>query len=41
MAFEIEHAFGLVVAATSSGNIVVSDLNSGKILYGYGVMKKG
>jgi len=29
------------VAATSGGNIVASDLNTGEILYGYGVMKKG
>lgn len=41
MAFALEYANGVIVAATSSGNIVASDVNSGEILYGYGVMKKG
>jgi outer membrane protein assembly factor BamB len=41
MAFALEYAHGVVIAATSSGNIVAVDINSGEILYGYGVMKKG
>jgi hypothetical protein len=41
MAFALEYAYGVVIAATSGGNIVASDINSGEILYGYGVMKKG
>ena len=41
MAFAIEQAHGTVVVGTSGGNIVATDLQTGKILYGYGVMKKG
>lgn len=41
MAFAIQEAEGVIVAATGKGNIVATDINSGEILYGYGVMKKG
>jgi WD40 repeat protein len=41
MAFVLEYAPGVIIAGTSGGNIVASDINKGDILYGYGVMKKG
>lgn len=41
MAFALEYANGVIVAATSGGNVVACDAGSGEILYGYGVMKKG
>lgn len=37
----MESAGDIVVTATSGGNIVSVDTNSGQILFGYGVMKKG
>ena len=41
MAFAIQQAHGTVVVGTFGGNIVATDLQTGKILYGYGVLKEG
>lgn len=41
MAFALEYAHGVILAATSGGAVVACDVNSGEILYGYGAMKKG
>lgn len=41
MAFALEFANGVIFSATSGGNVVATDINSGDILYGYGTMKKG
>lgn len=41
MVFYLEEVFGTILAATAKGNILAYDLQTGKSLYGYGVMKKG
>lgn len=41
MVFAVEEANGVILGGTAGGNIVGADLQTGEILYGYGVMKKG
>jgi WD40 repeat protein len=41
MVFCLEEVFGTILASTAKGNVLGYDLQTGKALYGYGVMKKG